>query len=190
METGQDHRKKSTMYLFYPLSHVSGSHGIGGRRHEGAARWNISFQTIFGLSRVIFGRFGGSRGGLLGGLGRIALFDRIEHTIYRPIALFDRIGSRLGSIWSGLESPWVVKGRFRASRVLRTPSLGGAKGSQDKLNSDLRRPKIEDKNEDEKRRFRRSSWNGLGSMLGRLECRLGAVLDSKSCSRPRWRSFF
>ena len=30
IETSQDHPKKSTMYLFYPLSHLfSGSHGIG-----------------------------------------------------------------------------------------------------------------------------------------------------------------
>ena len=40
---------------------------------------------------------------------------------------------------------------------------------------DPRGTKIEDKNEDEKRRFRRSSWSRLGSILGRLGCRLGVV---------------
>ena len=42
-------------------------------------------------------------------------------------------GGRLGSILGGLESPWVVKGRFRASKVLRIPSFGGAKGGQDEV---------------------------------------------------------
>ena len=40
---------------------------------------------------------------------------------------------------------------------------------------DPRRTKIEDKNEDEKRKFRRSSWSRLGSILGRLGCRLGVI---------------
>ena len=40
-------------------------------------------------------------------------------------------GGRLGSILGGLESPWVVKGRFRARALLRTPSFGGSKGGQD-----------------------------------------------------------
>ena len=39
-------------------------------------------------------------------------------------------GGRLGSILGGLESPWVVKGRFRASKLLRSPSFRGAKGGQ------------------------------------------------------------
>ena len=42
-------------------------------------------------------------------------------------------GGRLGSILGGLESPWVVKGRFRASKAQRIPSFGGAKGSQDEV---------------------------------------------------------
>ena len=41
---------------------------------------------------------------------------------------------------------------------------------------DPRGTKIEDKNEDEKRRFRRSSWSRLGSILGRLGCRLGVIV--------------
>ena len=41
---------------------------------------------------------------------------------------------------------------------------------------DPRGTKIEDKNEDEKRRFRRSSWSRLGSILGRLGCRLGVKI--------------
>ena len=40
-------------------------------------------------------------------------------------------GGRLGSILDSIESPWVVKGRFRLPRVLRTMSFGGAKGGQD-----------------------------------------------------------
>ena len=43
---------------------------------------------------------------------------------------------------------------------------------------DPRGTKIEDKNEDEKRRFRRSSWSRLGSILGRLGCRLGVIFLS------------
>ena len=34
---------------------------------------------------------------------------------------------------------------------------------------------LESKKEDEKRRFRRSSWSCLGSILGRLGCLLGVV---------------
>ena len=41
--------------------------------------------------------------------------------------------------------------------------------------SDSRRTKIDDKNEDEKRRSGRSSWTRLASILGRLTCRLGVV---------------
>ena len=40
---------------------------------------------------------------------------------------------------------------------------------------DPREAKIEDKNEDEKRRFRTSSWSCLGSIFGRFGCRLGVV---------------
>ena len=40
---------------------------------------------------------------------------------------------------------------------------------------DPRGTKIEDKNEDEKRRFRRSSWSRLGSILARLGGRLGII---------------
>ena len=40
---------------------------------------------------------------------------------------------------------------------------------------DPRGTKIEDKNEDEKRRFRRSSWSRLGSILARLGGRLGVM---------------
>ena len=36
----------------------------------------------------------------------------------------------------------------------------------------------------------RRSWTRLGAILGRLGCHLGPTWTSKSCSRPRWRSFF
>ena len=39
-----------------------------------------------------------------------------------------------------------------------------------------RRTKIDVKNGDEKRRSRRSSWSRLGSILGRLGCRLGVKI--------------
>ena len=46
------------------------------------------------------------------------------------------------------------------------------------LKLDPRRTKIEDKNGDEKRRSSRSSWSRLGSILGRLGCRLGVIFLS------------
>ena len=52
---------------------------------------------------------------------------------------------------------------------------------------DPRGTKIEDKNEDEKRRFRRSSWSRLGSILGRLECRLGAPEALQTLRLPMFR---
>ena len=42
-------------------------------------------------------------------------------------------GGRLGSILGGLESSWVVKGRFRASKALRSLSFWEAKEGQDEV---------------------------------------------------------
>ena len=51
---------------------------------------------------------------------------------------------------------------------------GGQDGAKMEPKSDPRRTKIEDKNGDEKRSSR-SSWSRLGSILGRLGCRLGVI---------------
>ena len=53
--------------------------------------------------------------------------------------------------------------------------LGAQKGAKMSPESDPRRTKIDVKNDVEKRRFRRSSWSRLGSILGRLGCRLGVI---------------
>ena len=53
-----------------------------------------------------------------------------------------------------------------------------------------KRTKIEDKNDDEKRSSRRSSWNGLGAILGRSWVVLGPALGSKTCCGPSGVHFF
>ena len=53
--------------------------------------------------------------------------------------------------------------------------LGAQKGPKMEPKCDPRGTKIEDKSDDEKRKFRRSSWSRLGSILGRLGCRLGVI---------------
>ena len=69
--------------------------------------------------------------------------------------------------------------------ALRGAHLGGQNGT--KID-----PKTI-KNRSEKSRVKktdpRRSWTRLGAILGRLGCHLGPTWTSKSCSRPRWRSF-
>ena len=50
-------------------------------------------------------------------------------------------------------------------------------------------PKRSEKSRVQKTDSRRS-WTRLGAILDRLERHLGPTWTSKSCSRPRWRSFF
>ena len=65
--------------------------------------------------------------------------------------------------------------------------LGGQRGSKMRSKWDPRRTKIEDKNEDEKRRSCRSSWGGLGSILGRLGFRLGGQKSPETVCYKRFR---
>ena len=52
---------------------------------------------------------------------------------------------------------------------------------------DPKQTKIENKNEDEKRRFRRSSWSRLGPILARLGGRLGVILERFVWENVRFR---
>ena len=79
-------------------------------------------------SFVVFGRFGGLLEVFSGGLG---VFWRSWRVLGGSWEALGGSGGRLGLILGGLESPWVVKGRFKASRAGRTPSFGGSKGGQD-----------------------------------------------------------
>ena len=58
--------------------------------------------------------------------------------------------------------------------------FGAQKGPKMEPKCDPRGTKIEDKNEDEKRRFRRSSWSRLGAILARLGGRLGVIFKVPS----------
>ena len=97
------------------------------------------FGEGFGLN---FGRFGGSEGvlgGLLGGLGK--LLGGLGGILGGPEAVLGRLGSS-----------WVVKGHFGVRGLRQTAAFGRPKGGQDEAKIGPRRPKIEDKNEVEKRR--------------------------------------
>ena len=108
------------------------------------------FGGVLGRFVVVLGLLGGSFG-CLGGS-----WEALEGS-----------GGRLGSILGGLESPWVVKGRFRASELLRSPSFGRANGGQDEAKME---PKT-DKNRCRKRSRKKMllkivlerSWGDLGS---------------------------
>ena len=97
----------------------------------------IDFWSFWGCVGSIFGRFGASWG----------VFWRSWRVLGGSWEALGGSGGRLGSILGGLESPWVVKGRFRASELLRSPSFGRAKGGQDEAKME---PKT-DKNRCQKR---------------------------------------
>ena len=118
----------------------------------------------------IFGRVGGS----LGGLGR----------------LLGRLGGvleGLGAVLGGLGSPWVVKGHFKANRLRRSMPFGRPKGGQDEAKF---RPKTDQNRCQKRSRRKKALEDRLGAVLGRSWVVLGAVLGSKSCSHAGWRSFF
>ena len=81
----------------------------------------IDFGSFWGRVGSIFGRLGASWG----------IFWRSWRVLGGSWEALRGSGGRLGSFLGGIESPWVVKGRFRASKALRIPSFGGVKGGQD-----------------------------------------------------------
>ena len=112
----------------------------------------------------------GCLGGLLGGLGGI-----------------------LGGLGAVLDRSWavlVVMGRFRLNKVGCPPDLAQflepKRGPRWSQNATQEGPKSKTKTKMKKEGFE----DRLGAVLGRSWVVLGAVLGSKSCSRPRWRSFF
>ena len=112
------------------------------------------------------------------------------------------LGSRLGRLeaslgrlasWAVLNRSWailVVIGRFRVNKVGQAPDLAqflepkrGPRWSQNATH--------EGPNSKTKTMMKTEGFEDrLGAVLGRSWVVLGAVLGSKSCSRPRWRSFF
>ena len=126
--------------------------------------------VVLGGSWVDFGSFWGGLGGLLGGLG--GSFGVLE-----------------GS-WAALGPSWVVRVVLSSTRSATHPNLGrcwGPKGSQDEAQI---RPKTDQNRCRKRSRKKKALEDRLGAVLGRSWVVLGAVLGSKSCSRPRWRSFF
>ena len=131
--------------------------------------WDDVFLVVLGVCWVDFWSFWGVLGGLLEvleGLGR----------------LLGGSWGVLGASWGRLGPSWVVRVVLSSTRWAEPRHLGrfwDPKGGQDgakmEPKSDSRWTKIEDKNDVEKRRSWRSSWSRLGSVLGRLECRLGVV---------------
>ena len=110
---------------------------------------------------VVFGGLGESFGRSCGGLGgSVAALEASWEALGGS-------GGRPGSILGGLESPWVVKGRFRANKSRRPAAFGGAKGGQDEVKMG---PKT-DKNRCQKRCRKKMllkivlerSWVDLGS---------------------------
>ena len=83
----------------------------------------IDFWSFWGCLGSIFGRLGASCG----------VFWRPWRVLGGSWEALAGSGGRLGSILGGLESPWVVKGRFRASKALRSPTFRGAKGGRDEV---------------------------------------------------------
>ena len=81
----------------------------------------IDFWSLWGCVGSIFGRFGASWG----------VFWKSWRVLGGSWEALGGSGGRLGSILGGLESPWVVQGRFRASKLLHTTSFSGPKGGQD-----------------------------------------------------------
>ena len=65
--------------------------------------------------------------------------------------------------------------------------FGAQKGLKMEPKCDPRGTKIEDKNEDENKGFRRSSWSRLGATLARLGGRLGALEALQTLRLPIFR---
>ena len=100
----------------------------------------------------------------------------------------------LGGLGVVLNRSWAVLGRHGSFRVALKPTgtcgashLGALWGAKMEPKWEPRGAKIEDKNEDEKRRFRRSSWSRLGAILSRLGCRLGALEALQTLRLPMFR---
>ena len=79
-------------------------------------------------------------------------------------------GGRLGSILGGIESPWVVEGHVRASRVPCTGSIGGSKGGQDEAKMGPKRHQNRCQKRSRKKLLLKivleRSWGDLGSFGG------------------------
>ena len=98
-------------------------------------------------------------------------------------------GSFLAS-WKPLGASWIFWVILGPARSDGDPPLGGfwsPKGSQDEAKF---RPKTDQNRCQKRSRRKKALEDRLGAVLGRSWVVLGAVLGSKSCSRPRWRSFF
>ena len=67
------------------------------------------------------------------------------------------------------------------------PDFWSPKGAKMRPKWDQKQTKIEDKNEDEKRSSRRSSWSRLEAILNRFECRLGALEALQTLRLPMFR---
>ena len=96
-------------------------------------------------------------GGILGGLG-------------------DLLGG-LGGLLGHLGIPWVDFYRFKPNKARWGAELGSIWEPKMEPKSTKKRTRIEDKNQDKKIRSLRSSWSRLGSILGRLVCRLGVIFN-------------
>ena len=81
----------------------------------------IDFWSFWGCAGSILGRFGASWG----------VFWRSWRVLGGSWEALGGSGGRLGSILGGLESPWVVEGHVRPSRVPCPGRIGGSQGGLD-----------------------------------------------------------